>query len=213
MDGIYSRRSRKEFTDKPIEFEKIAEILNAGHHAPSAGNLQNWRFIVVTDKTKLKNFPDYCQGQEYTNCPLAIVVCSDDTDSKKHFESKSSSYNSQNCAAAMQNMLLAANNYAIGSVWIGAFNEKSIKQELSIPETIVVEGILCLGYSNEVPQNKRMQELRKVVFFNEWDKRSRNISVVSKDYSQFQERFSQSAKTSYQKGITKIKEKLRLNKD
>lgn len=57
MNEIYTRVSIRKFEDRPVEPEKITQLLKAAMQAPSAGNQRPWEFYVVTDKEKIKRFP------------------------------------------------------------------------------------------------------------------------------------------------------------
>lgn len=202
IDAILSRRSRKRFTEKPVPYEVLAEILNAGNHAPSAGNLQNWKFLVISDSKIRKQMPELCSGQEWAAAPISIIVVSEPRIAKEYFPKQAEYFSTQNCAAAMQNMLIAANHFNLGAVWIGSFNEEKLKSLLGIGEE-KIEGILSMGYSLEIPIAKNFKELRGQVYFNSWGNNKNSISPEEKDYSGLYENFAQHAKT----GFVKIKEK------
>ncbi len=213
MTAILSRRSRRKFIDKPIPFEVLAEVLNAGNHAPSAGNLQNWKFLVVTKEEYKKRLPLLCHNQVCAAAPVSIVVVSEPGVCEDYFKDKAEYYTTQSCAAAIQNMLIAANNYNLGAVWIGAFDEERIRIEFDIPEGHRIEAVIALGYSNEIPPPKNHKELRGVVFFNEWNNDAVNIKVQEQDYSGFYERFAQHAKGRIDKGLSIIKSKIRKKQE
>ena len=65
IECIHTRRSVRKFLDIPVEWDKIAQIISAGRAAPSAGNLQNYRFIVVEDEDMRKQIADACLQQQW----------------------------------------------------------------------------------------------------------------------------------------------------
>ncbi len=164
FDCIYSRRSIRKFLNKEISNEDVRKILEAGRHAPSSGNLQNWRFIVVKNE-KIKNeiFKASLNQDVIKNANVLIIACSDNNAIMPYGIRGLKLYSIQNVAAAIENMLLAANALGIGSCWVGAFEEKKIKNILKIPENVSVHAIICLGYPAENPKSVRMP-IEKIAF-------------------------------------------------
>lgn len=160
-DIILTRRSvRKYIPNKEVENEKLEYILKAGMSAPSAGNKRNWEFIVIKNKdtlSKIMNFHPYANMLKTAN--IAIVVCGDISDDLKKM------YWIQNCSAALENMLIAANSVGLGSVWLGITPEIDRINEcaklFSLPEHIQTLGIMALGYpANEVANIDRFDSTK-----------------------------------------------------
>lgn len=166
---LKSRRSVRKFKDKKLSKASLGAILDAVRYAPSAGNLQNWKLIVVEDKEKKEKISKVCLSQKWMSMAGAlVVVCSDDSDVKNVYGERSEFYCRQNCSAAIQNMLLKACSIGIGSCWIGAFDDEKVKDILKIPEKINVEAILCFGYADEKPKMPKRVDLNDIVNFEEW---------------------------------------------
>src|SRR5512142_911151 len=103
LEAILTRRSVRRYTPEPIAEELLHELLDAAMHAPSAGNEQPWHFVVVTDRETLAAIPRFHPyAVMLRQAPAAIVVCGDPTLEKYH------GYWVQDCAAATENLLLAA---------------------------------------------------------------------------------------------------------
>jgi len=164
---LQGRRSIRKYKKKAIPWKKLAFILDAARYSPSAGNLQNWRFIVV-DKEELKDeITSACLGQKWMNkAPIHIVVCSDNSTIDKFY--KSSKFPTQNCAVAIQNIMLKAHTFGIGSCWVGAFDERAIKRDLKIPGNVSVEAVITLGYSDQKLTMPRRLDLGTLLSFNEF---------------------------------------------
>jgi len=114
---IRKRRSVRKFLGKPVEWHKIVEILTSGALAPSSGNLQNWRFIIVRDDSKKEEIASASYDQLWmTDAPIFIVVASI-TEKINDFygERGRDIYDLQNCAAAIQNMLLEIHNQGLST--------------------------------------------------------------------------------------------------
>jgi len=73
LEAIRTRRGIRRFLDKKIDFDILKQILEAGIRAPSGCNAQPWRFIVTTDKEKMKHF-DPIQHQSWVESPPAMIV-------------------------------------------------------------------------------------------------------------------------------------------
>ena len=110
LDAINNRRSIRKYLDRPVEFEKITTILDATIKAPSAGNLQDWRFIIVTDKNLIKQIAGYSIDQYWIQtAPVLIVVCAVPEKHELYYGLRGKRlYNIQDCAAAINTMQLAA---------------------------------------------------------------------------------------------------------
>lgn len=182
LEAIRTRRSIRQFLPQPIEFEKIAAILDAAHQAPSAGNVQDWRFIVVTDRQKIRELPSHCANQQAANAPLVILVCSDTSFTEEHYGPRGKFYGIQNAAAATENLLLAAHALGLGAVWIGAFDEDGIKRLFFIPPNIAVQALICVGYPDELLGPKERKDLGGVVYFNQWSQRLRNVDFTKYEF-------------------------------
>ncbi len=204
LNIIKSRRSIRKFKKQPVEDEKILLILEAARWAPSSGNLQNWKFIVVRDPEKLKKLAEYSFNQPWVaEAPVVIVVLSD-TKIVKYFygERGKKLYAIQNTAAAIQNMLLMAHALGLGSVWIGAFDEKKVKELLEIPEDYDVHALVCIGYPDENPKSER-KELSELVYWEKFGNKER-LGDIFPIYEKLQE---------FMKDLNKIKEQLKKIKD
>lgn len=149
MQAIMSRRSIRKYEDRPVEPAAIETLLRAAMAAPSAGNQQTWRFIVVTDRARLDRLAVTSPyAGMLATAPLAIVVVGD-TRNEKHPD-----YWVEDCSAAMENLLLAAHATGLGAVWLGyhpnADRKDNLRVEFELPEAIEPLGIASIGYPAEV---------------------------------------------------------------
>ena len=145
---IRERRSARKFQNKKISFDKIALLVEAGSKAPSAGNLQDYRFIIVDDKEKIKVLAEHCNEQHWiATAPQLIVVCSDTARTEAYYGLRGQRlYSTQSAAAATQNILLMAKALGLGACWIGSFNEDFVSDEFGIPEKVRPQAIIAIGY-------------------------------------------------------------------
>lgn len=148
LENIATRVSVRTYLDKSVDDATIEKLLRAGMAAPSAMNKQPWHFVVVTDKQQLVALSDANPNAGMlAEAPLAIVVCGD---LDRAIEGIGSEYWVQDCSAATQNILLAANAMGLGAVWTGSYPIKercvAISQILQLPENVLPLNIIVIGY-------------------------------------------------------------------
>ncbi|MBW2990766.1 nitroreductase family protein [Candidatus Woesearchaeota archaeon] len=185
IECISTRRSIRRFLNVPVDFETIMTIVEAGSLAPSSGNVQDWKFIVVDDKDLMEKMCEYSLKQECVqNAAFLIVVCSDPEHTELHYGLRGQRlYTVQNCAAAAENMLLAAHALGLGGTWVGAFDEEKLREILDIPQTARPQAILAFGYPDEAPDHKRVKDLRVITYFNTYGATIKKVHHVLRDYS------------------------------
>lgn len=168
FDALKGRRSIRKFIDKPIEKEKIRMILEAGTLAPSGGNRQPWRFIVVTDKEKIKLFDPYAHQECVENAPAVIVVCADPHDTWAKYDEDDPCYR-LDTSAAIQNMLLAIHGIGLGAVWVITCSKRDIRKLVEIPKHWEIISIISFGYYNDAdnPNRAGRRPLSEVAFMED----------------------------------------------
>ena len=116
FEAMHTRRSVRKFQSAPIAQEHVRHMLSAAMTAPSAGNAQPWQFVVVTDRAKLDLVGEKHPYSSFSKqAPLAILVCGDLS------REKYPGFWPQDCAAATQNLLLAAYGLGYGTCWCGVY--------------------------------------------------------------------------------------------
>ncbi len=148
LDVIYDRRSIRKYQNKPIEDEKLNEILRAGMYAPSGMNKQPWTFVVCTERNTLDEVQKiHPYSSMLSSAPCCIIVCGD-----TKVQYTDSSY-IQDCAARVENMLLAACSMGLGSCWLGIYPDKSRQKDFrklfNMPDYIEPFCVVALGYPDE----------------------------------------------------------------
>jgi len=140
---IKIRRSVRKYNSDLVEEEKILRILEAARVSPSWANRQCWEFIVVKNKETIKKISEYTSAKFVAEAPVAIFVCANPEKSGKR---NGMDYFLVDAAIAMEHIVLAATDEGLGSCWIGAFEEKPIKELLSIPENYRIVAFTPIGY-------------------------------------------------------------------
>jgi nitroreductase len=154
INNIMTRTSIRQYTNEPVSKADIETMLRAGMAAPTAVNKQPWHFVVVTDKAKLKALSGG-RGRMLEQCAVAIVVCGD---MEKAMPGKAKEYWIQDCSAATENILLAANALGLGAVWTGVYPMEdrmaAVSKAMKLPEIIVPLCTIVIGHPAEQPKPK-----------------------------------------------------------
>lgn len=148
LEAIETRRSIRKFKDKKIEKNILEEILKAGMYAPSAYNEQPWHFIVIDDRKLLEEIPNFHNHANMCkNAPIAVLICADIN------EKKTEDLWLLDCTAATQNIMLAAHEKNIGSVWVGVYFRQNyidgFRKLLNLPKHIIPISLIPMGYPDQ----------------------------------------------------------------
>ncbi len=157
LDIAKTRYSVRHYKDERVEKEKLEQILQAAHVAPSAVNLQPVRLLVVQEREGLDKIS---KAANIYHAPLAIIVCSDHAIAwKRPFDNKQTT--DIDASIVTDHMMLEATELGLGTVWVCYFKPDIIKKEFELPDTLEPVNILVIGYSDEEPMpSNRHRESR-----------------------------------------------------
>lgn len=152
------RYSVRSYTKQQVEEEKLAQILQAGRVAPTAGNVQSPRFLVVKSEEALNKLG---KGVNFHGAPLAIIVCGDhDNVWIRPFDGKNMV--DIDAAIVTDHMMMTAQDLGLGSCWLTYFEPEIIRKEFKIPDNFEPINILVIGYAAGTPQSpERHNSTRK----------------------------------------------------
>jgi len=170
LEAIRTRRSIRKYLDKPLPRELVTKVIDAGRYAPSSGNLQNWKFILV-EKPHLRNaIADACLQQWWiASAPHLIVIVGENDKAKRFYGDRGERlYTVQNAASAATCMILAAHSIGLGACWVGAFDEQKVAKLLFVPEENRVQAVITLGYPDEHPPEPAKYPIEINCYFNGW---------------------------------------------
>lgn len=185
LECIKTRRSIRKFSNVAVEAEKIGNILDAGRFAPCSGNLQDWKFILVHEEDKKKKLSDICFQQVWMErAPVFIIVCSEWKKNERFYGENGEKFSTQNCAAAVENMLLAAHAQELGACWVSAFLKESVRKLLEIPEEVSPEAIITVGYPAETTPIPKKFTLENLTFLEKWNNRIKDMASYMGTYSE-----------------------------
>ena len=166
FEAIKKRRSIRSFEDRPIEEDKLLRVLEAARLAPSAGNRQEWKFVIVKDRSLKQKLANAANKQNFLAQAGAIIVgCGTGCEG---IMSCGQYVYSIDVTIAMDHMSLQAVEEGLGTCWIGAFKEDEVKKILNIPDRVRVVELMALGYPASVPAPRPRKQLEEIVSFDGW---------------------------------------------
>ncbi len=186
FQALRERRSCRNYDSRPVEPEKIQQILEAGGWAPSVMNKQPWRFIVIQNQNIKEHIKFSCEetlnymhqvsGWKWLgkypldylmDAPVLIAVIANpkDTGAEQFLPDRGEGY-AFSCCAAIQNMLLAAHGLGLASLWFSLYEKDKVREIIGISPEMDLVSMIVLGYAaGEVPNvpRKPVAELTTVV--------------------------------------------------
>lgn len=166
FEAIVKRKSIRQYKDTEIEDEKLQKILESARIAPSASNRQEWKFLVVKNQESRDKLVNAANGQKFVGqAPLTIVACS--TESERVMPCGQLAY-PVDLSIAVSFMILEATELGLGTCWLGAYDERKVKEILNIPEDIRVPAMFTLGYADETPAPRPRKGIEDIVSFEKY---------------------------------------------
>ncbi len=166
-EAIRTRKSVRQYLDKPIEDEKIRALLEAARLAPSASNRQEGRFVVVTDEGTRKKLITAAANQKFVGEAACVIACCAETD--MHQMKCGQLCYPIDVAIQIDHMTLRAVELGLGTCWIGAFYEDQVKDILGIPDAVRVVELLTVGYPADTSvKSKNRLSLDQIVHYEKW---------------------------------------------
>jgi nitroreductase len=167
-DAIRSRRKILEYADRPIEDEKLEQILEAGRRAPSSRNSQRWDFVVVKDKERLSELTKVWQGAAHlADAPVALGIVAPEVSDIREVGSVNF-----DLGQAVMSMMIAAADLGIGTRHASVHDYDLGAEILGLPEGKRLTWLFGLGYPGDRPikpiVNPTRRPLDEVVHFETW---------------------------------------------
>ena len=168
--AIRARRSVRAYLDKPVEEDKLQRVLDAARLAPSACNMQEWKFVVVRDDATRRNLVDVAMGQAFVGqAPVVIAACATVTDYTMTCGQLAYPID---VAIAVDHMTLQAVEEGLGTCWIGAFHEDRARALIGVPDDIRIVTLLPLGYPADGDaadeREKDRNTIDQIVAYDKW---------------------------------------------
>ena len=169
-EALFKRRSIRKFKADPVDREILLELVEKAVLAPSASNLQAWRFCVIDEENLVRKVDMFSPGLS-GKPPVIIAVCSDYGYARQ--KTSGSNYKAYGCimdaSMAAENLMLAAVEKGLGTCAIKSFNEAAVRKLLKLPEDLHLELLISLGYPAHEPAMPKRKETDEIAFFNTWE--------------------------------------------
>ncbi|MBS7619760.1 nitroreductase family protein [Candidatus Bathyarchaeota archaeon] len=159
IEAIQTRRSIRKYKKGMIPDEDLKKILTAAQLAPSAGNKQPWRFVVVREPEKINELAKIANNQMWiADASVVIAALAMDKGSPEIYPK----WVERDVMIAVEHMVLAAWSLGYGSCWVGAFSEEKVKEFLGIPENMTVIVLLPIGIPDHKPEARPRKPLSEI---------------------------------------------------
>ena len=166
---IEKRRSIRKFSDKPVSREILEELIKAAALAPTASNLQAWRFFVADDPKLVRDIDSFSPGLS-GKPPVIIAIASDLAEVERRGSKNSLVYGlMMDASMAAENLMLKAADLGLGTCAIKSYNDKAVHKLLNLPDTMRLEILISLGWPEGEPRTPKRKPMEEVLFWNAWE--------------------------------------------
>jgi nitroreductase len=174
LDTIKKRRTIRAYKTTPVDQGTLDTIIEAGRLAPSWGNSQTWRWIIVQDKVTKTQIAENVlrKGNRGTDAvrtaPIVIAACAELN--KAGFREGQPATDKEgywymfDAGLALENMVLAAESLGLGTLFIGGMDSKKLESLLDVPQGYCCVILMVLGYPDEQPESRPRKEVSQLVF-------------------------------------------------
>lgn len=159
FEAIEKRRSVRSYTGEAIPEELMEILLRAARDAPSAKNIQPWRFILVTDKEALTSMVPICNNQGFVKDAGALIVGITEDEKWADID----------LTIALDHLSLAATTLGLGTCWIGAFDPEMMRETLKVPDEFDVTMCMTLGYPADEGRSPTKKSIKELVIHEFFD--------------------------------------------
>jgi len=165
LEAIRKRYSCRAYQDKPIEQEKLDKIFEAARLAPSAKNLQDWRFVVVTDKKTKRQLAEAANNQGFLEDAGAIIIACSNSD---HVMRCGQAVGPIDVAIALEHIALQATDLGLATCWIGSFYPEKVRPVVGIPQDIAIIELMAVGYPAGSRKEPNREPIGKILCYERW---------------------------------------------
>ena len=166
--ALAERRSIRKFADRPVERKTLEELVQSACAAPTASNLQAWRFLLVTDPELVRKVDLVSPGLS-GHPPVILVICSDLEEVARRGSAHSLEYGCMmDAAMAAENLMLRAVDLGLGTCAIKSYHEAAVRKVLRLPDSARIELLVSIGYAQGQPRCPARKPMEEVLFWNGW---------------------------------------------
>ena len=168
FETVRHRHSVRSYqSDLPVEKEKLHAILETACSAPSAGDLQAYKIVVVTSQEKRQSLTNAAHDQDFiAQAPVCLVFCAEPARSEQEYGERGRDlYAIQDTTIAAAYAQLAVVAAGMASTWIGYFDEDKVKDTIQLEDGFTPIAMLSLGYPAELPEPTARRKLDEVISY------------------------------------------------
>ena len=175
---IKMRRSIRKYINKPVEDEKINQLLESASLSPSGSNTQPWHFIIVKSELGRQKLAEVSHNQKWMLSSPVFIVCvadircriEEDVNVSLNEDSSQEELKQiiRDTSISIGHILLEADNLGLGTCCVAWFIQEEIRPILNIPDDKYVVGIITLGYANETPKARQRKKLEELTHYENW---------------------------------------------
>ncbi len=167
IEALLTRKMVRGFTQQPLTDDQIEKLLKVMVAAPSGGNRQPWRIVVVQDQKLKEALATAAQGQRFAaQAPVVFVVSRVPSESEARYGARGRDlYSFQDTAAMVENLLVAAHAMGLAACWIGAFKDEAVAKAINCPSGVLPVAVIPVGYAGKTSTKPNRRPLSEVVQF------------------------------------------------
>jgi nitroreductase len=161
FEVVEKRQSIRKYEDREVGRQDFRQILDTINAAPSAGNLQGYEVVIVSDPAARAELAKAAYDQPaVTQSPVSLVFCADHTRSGSKYGKRGADlYAVQDATIAATYCQLAATALGLATVWIGAFDTKLVAEAVKAPDFATPVAIISIGYAAEQPEHRPRRDI------------------------------------------------------
>jgi nitroreductase len=172
IEAIRKRYSCRAYQDKPIEPNKLEQLFEAARLAPSAKNLQDWRFVAVTNKETKHKLVEAANNQKFLEkAGVILIACSNCNEVMRCDQS----IGPIDVAIALEHIALQATELGLATCWIGSFYPEKVRPIVGIPEDIAIIELMAIGYPADSQKSSRCptvepkrEPMKNILCYEKW---------------------------------------------
>lgn len=163
------RTSVRRYQDREVDPSLLDQIIQLAKAAPTAGNVEAWDLVVVSDISTRESLADAALGQEHiSNAPVVLVVCANYVRSMAKYNDRGILYALEDATIVATYLMLGAHAEGLASCWTGAFDDEMTREILGLPPHIRPVTLLTIGYGAEAAISPPRRNVNEHVHYDGW---------------------------------------------
>jgi nitroreductase len=169
LNFLATRVSIREYEKCCVTEDNVAYILNVASKAPSAGNLEAWDVVIITDPGQLEALTDASGNQhQIKDAGCVFCVCANYVRAMSRYGDRGIMFAVEDATIAATYMMLAAHACRLHTCWVGAFDENDVKNALALPAHIRPITLLCIGRGEAQPNRPERMDPKDHTHYDIW---------------------------------------------